>query len=67
MNARFPWLPGSVVEVFEASIRLLRPVSVGLAVMMDEWRAGGGETGRRPRASKAGGHPKNEIKKIQML
>jgi len=29
-----------------------------------QWRAEGGQTGRRPRASKAGGHPKREIKKV---
>jgi len=30
-----------------------------------QWRAeGGGRTGRRSRASKAGGHPKSEITKI---
>jgi len=28
-----------------------------------QWRAEGGRTGRRPRASKAGGHPKSEITK----
>jgi len=34
-----------------------------------QWRAeGGGEgTGRRLRASKAGGHPKSEVTKIKML
>jgi len=31
-----------------------------------KWRAGG-RTGRRPRASKAGGHRKSEITKIKML
>jgi len=29
-----------------------------------QWRANGGRTGRRPRASKAGGHPKSEITKF---
>jgi len=32
-----------------------------------QWRAEGGRMGRRPRASKSGGHPKSEITKIQML
>jgi len=33
-----------------------------------QWRAeGGGRTGRRPRASKAGGHPTSEIKQVYML
>ena len=33
-----------------------------------QWRAeGGGRTGRRPRASKAGGHPKSEITNVKML
>jgi len=32
---------------------------------LTQWRAeGGGRTGRWPRASKAGGHPKSEITKI---
>jgi len=39
---------------------------VGMAC--GQWRAEGrGERGARPWASKAGGHPKSEIAKIQML
>jgi len=30
---------------------------------LTQWRADGGRTGRRPRASKAGEHPESEIKK----